>query len=137
MYKTFANKYKSSISKILKKYKRNGVFTVQYETKAGTQSRVLYNEVFSRKKSIEISRQVDNLSEVNIYRGRTELTQRLLANQCEWCGTKQGSMEVHHIKKLKDLKGKAKWEKNMIARRRKTLVLCHECHVKLHKGQLD
>jgi len=137
MYKTFANKYKSSISKILKKYKRNGVFTVQYETKAGIQSRVLYNEVFSRKKTIEAFRQVDNLPEINIYRGRTELTQRLLANQCEWCGTKHGSMEVHHIKKLKDLKGKAKWEKNMIARRRKTLVLCHECHVKLHKGQLD
>ncbi|MDM8101732.1 MULTISPECIES: reverse transcriptase domain-containing protein [Oceanobacillus] len=137
MFKTFANKYKSSISKISKKYKRNGVFTVQYETKAGTQSRVLYNEVFSRKKTIEASRQVDNLPEVNIYTGRTELTQRLSANQCEWCGTNQGIMEVHHIKKLKDLKGKAKWEKNMIARRRKTLVLCHECHVKLHKGQLD
>lgn len=137
MYKTFASKYKSSISKILKKYKKNGVFTVQYETKSGTRSRVLYKEVFSRKKTIEASRQVDNLPEVNIYTGRTELTQRLSANQCEWCGTTQGIMEVHHIKKLKDLKGKAKWEKNMIARRRKTLVLCHECHVKLHKGQLD
>src|SRR5690625_7226572 len=51
MYKTFANKYKSSISKILKKYKRNGVFTVQYETKAGIQSREHYNEVLTSTKT--------------------------------------------------------------------------------------
>ena len=45
-------------------------------------------------------------------------------------------MEVHHIRKLKDLKEKAIWEKYMIALRRKTLVLCRPCHVKLHTGRI-
>ena len=42
----------------------------------------------------------------------------------------------YHIKKLKDLKGKAPWEKLMIARKRKTMVLCIGCHHKLHAGKL-
>ncbi len=71
------------------------------------------------------------------YRARTELGQRLLAQKCEWCGTKQGPIEVHHVRKLKDLKGKAVWEQTMIARQRKTMVLCQSCHHKLHAGKLS
>ena len=70
------------------------------------------------------------------YRGRSELGQRLRAKQCEWCGTQEGKMEVHHVRKLKDLKGKTEWEKRMIARKRKTMVLCKQCHVALHAGRL-
>ncbi|WP_431091408.1 hypothetical protein [Paenibacillus sp. 8b26] len=44
---------------------------------------------------------------------------------------------MHHVKKLKDLKGKKKWEYFMIARRRKTIALCRECHSALHSGKLD
>ncbi|MEM5641056.1 hypothetical protein AAHB52_01065 [Bacillus toyonensis] len=50
---------------------------------------------------------------------------------------KEEQCEVHHVRKLKDLKGKKKWEEFMIARRRKTLVLCKDCHVKLHAGKMD
>ena len=46
-------------------------------------------------------------------------------------------LEVHHVRKLKDLKGKKWWEKQMIARQRKTMVLCKRCHVDLHTGKLD
>lgn len=136
MYKTFALKYRTTLCKILYKYKKNGRFTVEYETKAGKQYRTLYQEVFTRKKSISNS-DTDRLPQIGIYKGRTELTQRLKANRCEWCGAEHENMEVHHIKKIKNLKGKAKWEQVMIARRRKTMVLCHQCHVKLHIGKLD
>jgi Type II intron maturase len=71
------------------------------------------------------------------YQGRTELTRRLLANQCEWCGTAQGQMEVHHVRKLGNLSGKAIWERQMIQRQRKTMVLCEECHAQLHAGKLS
>lgn len=71
------------------------------------------------------------------YKVQTELTQRLNANRCEICGTSDGKMEVHHVRKLKNLKGKAYWEKMMLARKRKTLVLCTSCHHKLHAGKLD
>ena len=70
---------------------------------------------------------------------RTEILQRLLANVCELCkSTKE--VEVHHIRKLADLKGKGgrerpAWVKLMAARQRKTLVVCRVCHMKIHAGQ--
>ncbi len=70
---------------------------------------------------------------------RNELLRRLLANTCEICGSTQ-QCQVHHVRKLADLKQKgrrekAAWEKIMIARRRKTLIVCHECHVAIHAGR--
>ncbi len=46
---------------------------------------------------------------------------------------------MHHVKKLKDLekngrKEKPEWMKRIIAMRRKTLVVCHECHASIHSG---
>ena len=71
--------------------------------------------------------------------GRTEIVKRLLANACEYCGSNE-QIEVHHIRKLKDLdkytgREKPEWVKRMAARKRKTLVLCRKCHVDLHAGR--
>ena len=58
-------------------------------------------------------------------------------NRCEVCGRTDGYFEVHHVKKLKDIeKGTEPWKKQMIARNRKTMVLCVECHDLLHSGNL-
>ena len=72
---------------------------------------------------------------------RTEIVQRLLADTCELCGSTV-EIQVHHIRALKDLnvKGqgeKPKWIQFMAARRRKTLVVCHSCHVDTHAGRLN
>ena len=40
-----------------------------------------------------------------MYGGRTELVKRLLADTCELCGSKE-NIEVHHIRKLADVKNK-------------------------------
>lgn len=71
----------------------------------------------------------------------TELEQRVRAEVCEACGS-IGKPEVHHIRKLADIKGRGgrtipAWRKHMMAIRRKTLVLCRDCHVKLHAGSFD
>lgn len=68
-----------------------------------------------------------------------QLVQRLVAGECELCGSWQ-DIEVHHIRKLADLKqpgrrDKPRWMQLMSARRRKTLVLCHGCHVAIHAGR--
>ena len=34
----------------------------------------------------------------------------------------------------KNLKGKESWEVVMIAKRRKTMVVCYDCHQKIHHG---
>ena len=49
--------------------------------------------------------------------GRTSLIKRLLAEECEMCGKKNQAIEMHHIRKLKDLKGKKMWEQMMISRK--------------------
>ncbi|MEB8851800.1 reverse transcriptase, partial [Bacillus cereus] len=72
-----------------------------------------------------------------IYAGRNSLIRRLQASKCEWCQTENTAIEMHHVKKLKELKGKQLWERIMIARNRKTLALCKKCHVDLHAGRLD
>ncbi len=71
-----------------------------------------------------------------IWSGRSELAQRLLAGKCELCES-EDRVEVHHIHKLADLKGKSRWDKVMAARRRKTLVVCHTCHNLIHSGLYD
>ena len=72
--------------------------------------------------------------------GRNELVARLLANLCEICGS-DDRINVHHMRKLKDLKVPGRqvppiWKQIMAARRRKTLVVCHPCHVAIHNGTL-
>jgi group II intron reverse transcriptase/maturase len=76
-----------------------------------------------------------------IWSHRTELVDRLLAQQCELCGATD-NIEVHHIHKLKDLDNigrpvKPEWVRHMAARRRKTLVVCQKCHNDIHYGRYD
>jgi len=70
--------------------------------------------------------------------GRTELLQRLLADQCEICGSTE-MVEVHHVRKLADVKGtkneSVDWKILMASRRRKTLVVCKKCHQTIHAGK--
>jgi hypothetical protein len=73
---------------------------------------------------------------------RSEVVQRLLAGTCEWCGIEGEPMEVHHIRKLADIdqpgrRPKEPWEKIMSARKRKTLVVCGDCHEAITYGRYD
>ncbi len=82
----------------------------------------------------------DNLTKP-IWNKRSEVEQRLLAQTCEVCQS-QEKIEVHHVRKLADLQNKCntelpEWKKRMIARRRKTLVVCHECHKEIQYGRYD
>lgn len=54
-----------------------------------------------------------------------------------YAGKTNTPIEIHHVHRLKDLQGKTFWEALMIARNRKTIALCRECHKKLHCGQLN
>jgi len=55
MYKTFANKYKSSVKKIINKFCINGHFGVRYETVKGKKVSFFYNDGF--KKQVHISKE--------------------------------------------------------------------------------
>jgi len=73
---------------------------------------------------------------------RSEVVQRLLVGKCELCGIEDEPVQVHHIRKLADIdrpgrRPKAGWEKIMSARKRKTLVVCEDCHLTIHAGHYD
>ncbi len=83
----------------------------------------------------------DNIAQM--YHSRNDLINRLLANQCELCGSSE-KINVHHVRKLKDVKKKYQgrseppnWAKFMMSRNRKTVVVCHHCHVNIHNGSYD
>ncbi|WP_081717932.1 HNH endonuclease [Paenibacillus sp. MAEPY2] len=139
MYKTFANKYKTSVRKINAEFRINGHFGVRYDTKKGSKVAFFYSAGFKKGQSEESDSKVDLLADYkrNYIYNRTKLDDRLLSSKCEWCEMEGVSLQMHHVRKLKDLKGKKRWEKRMIERKRKTLALCRSSHLDLHNGKLD
>lgn len=139
MYKTLANKYKTSVRKINAKFRINGHFGVRYDTKKGPKVAFFYSAGFKKVQSEECNPKLDLLADYkrNYIYNRTKLVDRLLSSKCEWCEMEGVPLQMHHVRKLKDMKGKKRWEKRMIERKRKTLALCRSCHLDLHNGKLD
>ncbi|WP_285023685.1 reverse transcriptase domain-containing protein [Lactococcus garvieae] len=127
--KTIASKHKGTLSKTISMYKDgSGSWGIPYETKQGKRRR--YFAKFSECKSPY--QFTDKISQAPVLYGysRNTLENRLKAKYCELCGTSDEniSYEIHHVNKVKNLKGKEKWEMAMIAKQRKTLVVCFHCH---------
>jgi group II intron reverse transcriptase/maturase len=73
---------------------------------------------------------------------RAEVVQRLLMGKCELCGVAGEPVQVHHVRKLADIdrpgrRPKTDWEKRMSVMKRKTLVVCLDCHATIHGGRYD
>lgn len=88
-----------------------------------------------RNKKAELKDQKPSVIKI----GNSELLQKMLAEECSICGSRK-KIEVHHIRGLKDLKTKGgrekpEWNKMMAKRKRKFLVVCRECHMKIHNGE--
>lgn len=132
MYKTFAGKYRSTVRKINKKYRLNKLFTVKYEQQGVIKSRTFYKTSFKRRTTaFNGSCDIEPYSIADV--SRTNLTDRLKAEKCELCGA-TGKLIMHHVRNLKDLKGKESWKRLMSARKRKTIALCPSCHRLRHLG---
>jgi group II intron reverse transcriptase/maturase len=146
LLKTLAKKHKKSIREISKKHQAtvqtaNGprkCLKVIHQRDNGKSIVAYFGGIPLRQKRNAI------LKDQVTYRYRprpVELIQRLLAQVCEICGATEG-LEVHHIRKLADLKTKGSdekplWIQIMSIRNRKTLVLCQSCHIDLHAGRLN
>ncbi|HFR3942451.1 TPA: reverse transcriptase domain-containing protein [Streptococcus suis] len=146
LLKTLAFKHKSSINKMLAKYKTTTTSTngrtvpclqvvVPREDKPPLVATWGGISLSYKKKAV-----IED-APYQVYGGRTELIKRLLANKCELCGSEE-NIEVHHIRKLADLNkhnGKLvpKWKEIMSARCRKTLVTCRDCHHAIHNGSIN
>ncbi len=133
---TLADKFKSSISKELLKHRQGKDIVVLTKMKEGKSQR--YTLFTLRNWKPPQPKDVDVLpTTIHLRFGRGTLGQRLDMSICESCRKTGGYLEVHHVRKLKDLQGKEWWEQVMSTRKRKTMILCVECHDLLHIGKLS
>lgn len=127
---TLAGKHNSSIGKIIEKYRKGKNWVVPYMTSLGIAKErrlvqlkdckcVQCNDVVIRHWYVPVS--------------NATIRARLQAGVCELCGRKDGTIyEVHHVPSLKNLEGDELWVKVMQEKRRRTLVVCEECHKVIH-----
>ena len=144
LLKTLAAKHKTTVMAMVRRYKTT-LLTATGKTLKGLEVRVERAEkppLIAQFGGISLTRQpfaVLDDQPPQVWSGRTELLQRLLADECELCGSRE-NVEVHHIRKLADLnqkgrKERPRWVKEMIAGQRKTLVVCRDCHMAIHAGK--
>jgi group II intron reverse transcriptase/maturase len=137
LLKTLAAKHRTTVRKIAKPLQQGRDLVYSYQVKGKTH-RLQVFALRDMKPPLADGRMVDHQPNTSQYTlGRTEIVQRLNAERCEDCGKAQGYFEIHHVRKLADIRqGTELWQRVMTAMRRKTLVLCIECHELLHAGAL-
>jgi hypothetical protein len=136
LYKTFARKYRTSVRKICRRYRKDGVFTVSYHNRKGQYRQTTFYDKGFTKTDFFTDSVIDKIPNTNFTYCKTGFIDRLRTNKCELCGA-TGELDMHHVRKLKDLKGKNESEKFMLARKRKTIAICPSCHVKIHSGKFQ
>ena len=145
MLKTLAAKHKSSVTTMARKYKAvintpdgpRTCFQVIVQRDRGRKPLV------ARFGGIPLKRQrttvITDLKPNMVTARGNELIHRLLAGRCEMCESTM-RLQVHHIRKLADLKKPGRperpgWVRLMAMRKRKTLVVCARCHQDIHAGR--
>ena len=75
-----------------------------------------------------------NIKTINI---RSSALKKLIAENCEVCGknSEDVSIVLHHVNQIRNIpKTDPKWIKVQKMRLRKTIAVCHECHMQIHHG---
>lgn len=130
--KTLAAKYKGSMRKVREKFNdRRGGWAIPYETKSG-RKRMYFAKYQDCKAGLRMS-DIKPTTATKYVRYSGNFEERLKANSCQLCGIENAKYyEIHHVNKVKNLKGKELWERIMITQNRKTIILCRDCHKKIH-----
>jgi len=131
--KTLAGKHKTTSRKIINKHRDRGgkgKWCIPYTTAKGQKFRYFANFMDCKRESGFSDMIIDY--GLRNFGTRTTFEDRLSAQICEFCGATNTPLELHHVNKVKNLKGKQPWERTMIAKKRKTLAVCISCHHKIH-----
>ena len=106
MFKTFGAKYRANIGKIRDKCRIGKDFGVKYQTKRGWKTLLFYNERF-RCVETTATGNFDSEPNQSFRTSANSLITRLKAKKCEWRGIEDVDLKIHHVRKLKNLKGKS------------------------------
>jgi hypothetical protein len=142
LIKTLAAKHKMSAKTVYAQYSAthmtpygtHGCLKTEVTRKDKPPLVAIFDGIPLRRRKISLL--VDLLPKTFYSWRQTDAVKRMLADTCELCGV-HGDCQVHHIHRMNDLhkKGqreKPEWMKQMIAKRRKTLVVCRRCHHDIH-----
>lgn len=144
MVKTLANKHKCSCASLWHRHQTKvqteegpiSAFVVRVQ-KEGRPERTTYFGGLSLKRQKFVPLVDRDVVYWNVIR---DLVVCLHSRQCAACGAKGVPIQMHHIRRLADLKrhpGLPKWKKLMLMLRRKSLPVCEECHRIIHGGKYD
>ena len=142
MLHTLADKHRSSVTKMARKYKAtigtpHGKRTcfearIEREGRKPLVTRFGGIPLIRQKKAVLTDRQP---VPVTSRRTGKELIYRLRGGRCEWCN-RRAEVQVHHVRALADLvtpgRPQPEWSQLIARMRRKTLVVCPPCHEQIH-----
>lgn len=145
--KTLAHKLKISVRQVYQRYHGQRQVdgytykTLQVEVPTERGTSLIYWGAIPLKVVKPGAKPLDDATQRDMRLHYNDLTKRLRANVCELCGSTH-DCEVHHVRKLADLKqrwaGRQQppiWEQRMIRLQRKTLIVCRQCHDNIHAGR--
>jgi group II intron reverse transcriptase/maturase len=140
MLKTLARKHRSSVSKMAARHKAK--LATSYGPRTcfeASVERAGRNPLVARFGGIPLKRHksavlTDRVETGPVYPNK-ELIRRLQAGRCELC-KRTDSISVHHVRSLAALtppgRPQPEWVQVMAQRRRKSLVVCGDCHDHIH-----
>jgi group II intron reverse transcriptase/maturase len=145
MLKTLGAKHKCSVAqifknKLIKVRKHSRIGKIWYYTIGDTGKEI---EVFNIKDveyknifDLDTTRCNDNcnVKTINI---RSSALKKLIAENCEVCGKSSDDVSIvlHHWNPIRNIPDTDTiWGKVYKMRQRKTIAVCHECHMRIHHG---
>jgi len=144
MLKTLAARHRSTVTKMARKHQ--AVIATPHGPRRCFEARTQRagrKPLVARFGGIPLKRQrkavIDDRPAAPLTRPRgSQLINRLRAGWCE-LGEHRASVQVHQVRKLADLAAAGQppppWAQLMASKRRKTLVVCQNCHDTIHAGQ--
>jgi len=139
---TIAAKHRSSITEVFEKYGKDlriNKKTQRPPTKKDSEKDIISLKINTTKegKQDRVGKGELNIEPLRVQSYVMKTAFILDEKQCKACGSTE-SVEMHHVRALKDLdKKKDTVSKLMIAMRRKQVPLCKKCHQKVHLGKYD
>ncbi len=138
LYKTLACKYRTTKRRITEKYRIGKDIGVVFKDKAGRERvRLLWKGSLARD-PFPLGAEADIIHKPKgIILKRPSLANRLKAGRCEWCGKETAELVMHQVRALKELDTRQPWAAFMKKINRKTLVVCQECHDRIHSADCE
>ncbi len=138
LMKTLSRKHKCSVRKTAEKLRNGDRLGLWYEGRHQRRFMPMFRLADTRPSLALGSAHVDYQPATVIhFAGRNDIVDQLRARACQVCGADDVPLEVHHARKMSDMEGTTLWTKVKVARTRKRVVLCHDCHVAHHAGWLQ